>query len=529
MDEIPSVFIPINNSKTFSLDFGPLDVHIIRFKRSVCSTPPLRKVWSDLNTGRIGGHSLNQNDKPLVIGNFYGDESDEVLIIRHVTNNNSWATTQIFKDGNFTNAFNNAGNGWLNRQQLGWWIGNDDVFLAGNFIDNTSGDELICIRDPQTQVVNRGAAMLGFKDEVADWDYWFWSNFSDETKIGSWTLTANSKYFVGNFDNDFLDEVLFVRYDNSSKIVEIKIQKYDHQSGTWNQVLSVLNPYPENNMKITVGDFINSDGKDDIFMANGYNSKLIKIQGQSLIEVWNNNNSLGNLGSTVQPSWNLNSTDIVTSGKFYNPINSSDNLLLIRNPSFNNSNSNASAEIVYYNSYTNKWYSFWSNYACCNSLLDWKIIDNDYTKIEYNPIRLIDGNDLEEAELNTHFLAIRGIESITPNCCYNNMNANMYTFSNINNAKSDLNLDNPIIEGNNNPEIHFIIIPNPTKTGITIQGNHSELIDEVEVWDIFGKKLICKSQKSQIVYLDFTDYNKGMYIIKVFSNGKVYINKILKE
>ncbi len=528
LDEIQSVFIPINNSKTFSLDFGPLDVHIIRFKRNACTTPPLRKVWSDLNTGRIGGHTLNQNDKPLVIGNFYGDESDEALIVKYQSNGASWATTQMFVNGNFTNAFNNAGNGWLNRQPLGWFIGNDDVFLAGNFINNAAGDEVLCIQDPQTQVVNRAAAMIGFKDDVADWDYWYWSNISDRTKIGSWALTANSKYYIGNFDNDFLDEVMFVRYNNAF-IVEIKIQKYNNQSGTWDQVLSINNPNLGYNMKITVGDFINSDGKDDIFITNGYNAKLLKIQGQSLIEVWNNNNSLGNLGSTVQPSWNLNSTDIVTSGKFYNPINSSDNLLLIRNPSFNNSNSNASAEIVYYNSYTNKWYSSWSNYACCNSLLDWKIIDNDYTKIEYNPIRLIDGNDLEEALLNTHLLATRGIESITQNCWTNNMNANMYTFSNLNNAKSTLNLENPIIEANDNHEIHFVIIPNPTKTGITIQGNHSELIDDIEVWDILGKKLFNKREKSHAAYLDLSDYNKGMYIIKVFSNDKVFINKVLKE
>lgn len=528
LDEVPSVIIPINNSKTFSLDFGPLDVHIIRFKRNACTTPPLRKVWSDLNSGRIGGHSLNQNDKPLVIGNFYGDESDEALIVKYQSNGASWATTQMFVNGNFTNAFNNAGNGWLNRQPLGWFIGNDDVFLAGNFINNAAGDEVLCIQDPQTQVVNRAAAMIGFKDDVADWDYWYWSNISDRTKIGSWALTANSKYYIGNFDNDFLDEVLFVRYNNTS-IVEIKIQKYNNQSGTWDQVLSVNNPNLGNNMKITVGDFINSDGKDDIFITNGYNAKLLKIQGQSLIEVWNNNNSLGNLGSTVQPSWNLNSTDIVTSGKFYNPINSSDNLLLIRNPSFNNSNSDASAEIVYYNSYTNKWYFSWSNYACCNSLLDWKIIDNDYTKIEYNPIRLIDETNVEEALLNTHLLAIRGIESITQDCWFNNMNSNMYTFSNINNAKSALIIDDPIFEGNDNHEIHFVIIPNPTKTGITIQGNHSELIDDIEVWDIFGKKLINKREKSQTAYLDLTEYNKGMYIIKVFSHDKVFINKVLKE
>ncbi|MDP3446203.1 MAG: hypothetical protein Q8T08_25360, partial [Ignavibacteria bacterium] len=466
LDDIPSVNINIDASGEFKVNFGPLDVQIIRFKKTDCCFSPVSKVWSDLNSGRIGGHALNQNDKPLIIGDFYGDETEEILLIRYAASNTSWATTQMFVEENFTNTFNNSGNGWINRQNEGWQIGNDDVYLAGNYINNTSGDEVLCIQDPQTSVSNRAVAMIGFKDDVADWDYLFWSNPSDRTKIGSWTLSANSKYFSGNFDSDNLDEVLFVRYSNNF-ITELMIQKYNHQFGTWTQLLAINNPSMYQNSKIIVGDFVYSDGKDDLFVTNGYNAKLLIIQGQSYVEVWNNNSSLGNLGPTVQPSWDLSSSDILLSDKFYTGFNNSDNLFLIRDP--NNSYENSpSAIIIYFNQYTNKWYSTWSNNYCTENLIcDWEVLSDEYTKIEYNPIRISSSSQSEESASVVHLLALRGIEPVSQFCMPNNMNAKMYSFTSNNESRLKSNTTNNGVDlGDINSS--FVVKPNPTKNSIYI-------------------------------------------------------------
>ncbi len=529
-EDIPSVDLAIDASRQFNLSFGPLDVQIVRFKRTICCVAPTKKVWSDLNTGRIGGHSLNQSDKPLVIGNFYGDESEEVLIVNYHSGSESWATTQMYVNNNFTNAFNNAGNGWLNRQAEGWFIGSDDVFLSGNFINNSSGDELLCIQDPQTQVSNRAAAIIGFKDDVADWDYWFWSNISDRTKIGSWTLSGNSKYYSGNFDDDILDEVLFVRYNNNY-VTELKIQKYNHKAGVWTQVLSINNPNFYQNSKIVIGDFLYSDGKDDIFVTNGYNAKLLKIQGQSLIEVWNNNTYLGSLGPYVQPNWFLNSSDILKSGKFYNMINASDNLLLIRHPCFTPAINQATSTLVYFNHYTNNWVSTWSNFSCEEDLIcDWEVLDENYTKIEYEPFSLAYFNENEESLLPTvQLLALRGIESNTGSCISNVMNVKMYTFSS--------SINNPQKKVEDNTSLNkkvlaplFNIIPNPTINSIYIYSDTGNLIDGIEVWDSYGKKLInIDAQKKPTYYLEFDGLSAGLYIIKIFSGDNYYINRIIKE
>ena len=529
-EEIPSVDLTIDASRQFNLNFGSLDVQIVRFKRTNCCVAPTKKVWSDLNTGRIGGHSLNQSDKPLVVGNFYDDESEEVLIVKYLPDSVSWATTQLYVNDNFTNAFNNAGNGWLNRQAEGWFIGSDDVFLSGNFINNSSGDEVLCIQDPQTQVSDREVSMIGFKDDVADWDYLFWSNISDRTKIGSWTLSGNSKYYSGNFDGDILDEVLFVRYNNNY-VTEIKIQKYNHQTGIWTQVLSQNNPDFYQNSKIVIGDFLYSDGKDDIFVTNGYNAKLLKIQDQSLREVWNNNTSLGSLGPDVQPNWILNSLDILKSGKFYNMINNSDNLLLIRHPSFTPAINQATSALVYFNHYTNKWVSTWSNFSCEDDLIcDWEILDDDYTKIEYEPFSLVIFSENEESLLPTdQLLALRGIESNTGSCISNVMNVRMYAFSSsINNQQKKVE-DYSIL---NKKELAplFNIVPNPAINSIYIYSDTGNLIDGIEVWDSYGKKLInIDVQKNPTYYLELDGLSAGLYIIKIFSGDNYYINRIIKE
>lgn len=531
LDEIPSVNLNIDASGEFKVNFGPLDVQIIRFKKTNCCVSPVRKVWSDLNSGRIGGHALNQNDKPLIIGDFYGDETEEILLIRYDATNTSWATTQLFIEGNFTNAFNNSGNGWINRQNEGWKIGSDDVYLAGNYINNTSGDEVLCIQDPQTSVSNRAVAMIGFKDDVADWDYWFWSNPSDRTKIGSWTLSANSKYFSGNFDSDNLDEVLFVRYSNNY-ITELMIQKYNHSTNSWTVLMSNSNPNFYKNSKITVGNFISSDGKYEIFITNGYNAKLVKVQGNNLVEIWNNNTHLQSMGPDVKPSWYLSPSDIIISDKFYNGINNSDNLFLIRDPS-NNSENSPSAIILYFNHYTNKWYSTWSNNNCTENLIcDWEVFSDVYTKIEYYPIRISSTTASEESEESTsivHLLALRGIKPVSHTCMPNNMNSKMYSFALNNESRLKSNTTNNSVDPEDNNS-SFIVKPNPTKNSIDIYSTDGVLINGIEVWDTYGKKLIeNKESPRHNCYLDLNNLTSGVYIIKILSGDNSYFKQIVKE
>ena len=69
----------------------------------------------------------------------------------------------------------------------------------------------------------------------------------------------------------------------------------------------------------------------------------------------------------------------------------------------------------------------------------------------------------------------------------------------------------------------FVIYPNPAKSNISI--HTTELIDKVEVFDLFGKKVLESKSKE----LSIQNLEVGVYLMKIDSQNKTIIKKIIKQ
>jgi hypothetical protein len=71
------------------------------------------------------------------------------------------------------------------------------------------------------------------------------------------------------------------------------------------------------------------------------------------------------------------------------------------------------------------------------------------------------------------------------------------------------------------------IFPNPFKDILNI--NSLEKIEQVEVYDVTGHKILIVSPKDQNLLIDLSKFNDGTYILKIIQkNDKIIFNKIFK-
>ncbi len=75
---------------------------------------------------------------------------------------------------------------------------------------------------------------------------------------------------------------------------------------------------------------------------------------------------------------------------------------------------------------------------------------------------------------------------------------------------------------------HFSIYPNPT-TGLVIIKNEECRMNNVSVFDIYGKEVLETEVGSQKTEIDLSKEAKGIYIIKVTTNKGVVVEKIILE
>lgn len=108
-----------------------------------------------------------------------------------------WAAAYDFQPV-LTTKWTNAGSHYIN----GWYIREHDKYIAGNFTNQTAGEELLMVSYETGHV-----ALQNFNGSA--WQSLHWtSNYV----IGSsgWGLQEMDKYTAGDFDNDGIDELLCV-------------------------------------------------------------------------------------------------------------------------------------------------------------------------------------------------------------------------------------------------------------------------------------------------------------------------------
>lgn len=76
------------------------------------------------------------------------------------------------------------------------------------------------------------------------------------------------------------------------------------------------------------------------------------------------------------------------------------------------------------------------------------------------------------------------------------------------------------------PTNGFIVYPNPTTGKVTISVEN-ETIDQVELLDILGKKIMTKSGNSS--QIDLSTFSSGVYIFKIYSGNNIIQKYIIKQ
>jgi uncharacterized delta-60 repeat protein len=71
------------------------------------------------------------------------------------------------------------------------------------------------------------------------------------------------------------------------------------------------------------------------------------------------------------------------------------------------------------------------------------------------------------------------------------------------------------------------LFPNPVKDRLTISNSSS--IEKIELYNLIGQKIFENYFLTDKTNIDLTNYKKGVYLLKIFSEGKVQTNKLIKE
>ena len=71
------------------------------------------------------------------------------------------------------------------------------------------------------------------------------------------------------------------------------------------------------------------------------------------------------------------------------------------------------------------------------------------------------------------------------------------------------------------------VYPNPTKGHVYIESN--SLLEQMEVYDLLGRRVIERKVDSEKIALNFRNLNSGVYLVVIHSEGKKTVRKIVKE
>jgi hypothetical protein len=78
----------------------------------------------------------------------------------------------------------------------------------------------------------------------------------------------------------------------------------------------------------------------------------------------------------------------------------------------------------------------------------------------------------------------------------------------------------------NEKDNNLCIYPNPVTNKLTVKYN--EIIDDLKIFDMLGKIFLSLSPKIEIIDIEMSQFPAGMYFLRIISNNKVSIGKIVK-
>lgn len=248
--------------------------------------------WGNDGGGKINWWNFGPADR-YAVGDFDGDGVDELLAV----NPNGWSHLMEFDGANWTTPWGNGGNGWIH-----WWhIGNNDRFVAGDFIAGNGRDELLAVNH-----AGGYAHLLTYNGSG-----WVtpWVNGGND-KINWWYLNGTDRYAVGDFDGDSVDDLLAVNPNGSAHLMKYNgtawATPWVNSNGTihWWSI--------GGSDRFVAGDFITGNGRDEVLAVNpagGY-AHLLSYGGGNWATPWVNG------GSGWIHWWSIAGTDHYVPGDY---------------------------------------------------------------------------------------------------------------------------------------------------------------------------------------------------------------------
>jgi len=167
-----------------------------------------------------------------------------------------------------------------------------------------------------------------------------------------------------------------------------------------------------------------------------------------------------------------------------------------------------------------------SNYKIClDYLLNWNISNSDSVYISPSTIdslqSIANGTDAS-ADIARSILSIILHDFDQTNIAYFCWN---HTMGNSNAPVSNLS-----VKDKENESFNLSVKPNPTNDKVTVSINNDMIINEVILYDLYGKKLWNENINNSMLSIDMSTYCKGVYFISCkLNNGKTIIRKIIKK
>ncbi len=248
-----------------------------------------QKNWTNRNYPVTGDSPVINNSDAVIVGNFYGDEAQELLVVKRST---STASLYCFHTNHWVQIWNGSIDDWQ--------ISNTDIFYAGDY--NGDGyDEVLCVQN----VVNGWANIYRFVYNPHQfnnpWQY-VWTN-SGNGNIGNWSYKPGDMILPGRFNDTTYCSLLCMR-----NIIRPTGLCQRLSSGSWETLWSPaigIGPIdttvtsPTGFDQYYVGDF-NGDGIDEILctdVSNGSTDmmKLIRYDN-GWNTLWTNNGQSDGVG-----------------------------------------------------------------------------------------------------------------------------------------------------------------------------------------------------------------------------------------
>ncbi|SHI73691.1 T9SS type A sorting domain-containing protein [Flavobacterium terrae] len=122
------------------------------------------------------------------------------------------------------------------------------------------------------------------------------------------------------------------------------------------------------------------------------------------------------------------------------------------------------------------------------------------------------------------------VNSILPNSTLLENNYTYYASQTINNIESSYRLPVTVYTNLGTDSFtfnNFKLFPNPVKDILTLT-NDSQ-IDKIEIFNQIGQNILIEKPETESTSVNLSKYSKGIYFIKIYSNNKSIIRKIIKD